>query len=65
MEALFKFLCFGAIEADFARQNDHFKECLAAATKHNFFEIFFSRCTEWRHCISTLGVLGGHGMVEW
>ena len=28
-------------EADFTRQNDHFKECLAAATKLHFFEIFF------------------------
>ena len=28
-------------EADFTRQNDHFKECLAAATKLHFFGNFF------------------------
>ena len=32
-------------EADFTRQNDHFKECLAAATKLHFFEIFFSEAS--------------------
>ena len=32
-------------EADFTRQNDHFKECLAAATKLHFFGIFFSEAS--------------------
>ncbi len=32
-------------EADFTRQNDHFKECLAAATKLHFFGNFFSEAS--------------------